>query len=214
MDQIESVEGIAKTVEEAIEIGLRQLGVDRDKAEIEIVSSGKSGILGFGSEPARVKVSLLKDIPEDAVIAKGVVDELLRHLDVDLVAYLKNLPEDEELSTIDVHGDDSGLLIGRKGETLGAFQFMVNYIVRAQTGERTRVNIDVEGYKQRRREILESQANSIASRVISSGHSFTLEPMSPAERRIVHMALSGRSDVVTESSGDEGSRRITVLPKR
>ena len=90
MDQIESVEGIAKTVEEAIEIGLRQLGVDRDKAEIEIVSKGKAGILGFGSEPARVRVSLLKDIPEDAIIAKTIVDQLLGYLDVDLVADFHN----------------------------------------------------------------------------------------------------------------------------
>jgi spoIIIJ-associated protein len=214
MEQIESVEGTAKTVEEAIEIGLRQLGVDRDKAEIEIVSRGKTGILGFGSELARVKVSLLKDIPDDTITAKGVVDELLKHLDLDLVAYLKNLSEDEEWPTIDIQGDDSGLLIGRKGETLGAFQFMVNYIVRGQTGEQSRVNIDIEGYKQRRREVLEAQARSIATRVIASGHSFTLDPMSPSERRIIHMVLSDRSDVSTESSGEEGSRRITVLPKK
>ena len=129
MDQIESVEGTAKTVEEAIEIGLRQLGVDRDQAEIEIVSRGKAGILGFGSEPARVRVSLLKDIPEGAIVAKSIVDELLRYLDVDLVAYSKNVSDEEELPTIEIHGDDSGLLIGRKGETLGAFQFMVNYIM-------------------------------------------------------------------------------------
>ena len=214
MDQIESVEETAKTVEEAIEIGLRQLGVDRGEAEIEIVSSGKAGILGFGSEPARVRVSLLKNIPEDAIIAKSIVDQLLGYLDVDLVAYLKNASEDDEFPRIDIQGDDSGLLIGRKGETLGAFQFMVNYIARGQTGQRTNANIDVEGYKQRRKEILEAQALSVASRVSSSGHSFTLDPMSPAERRIVHMALSGRSDIITESSGDEGARRVTVTPKR
>ena len=113
MDQIESVEGTAKTVEEAIEIGLRQLGVDRDQAEIEIVSRGKAGILGFGSEPARVRVSLLKDIPEGAIVAKSIVDELLRYLDVDLVAYSKNVSDEEELPTIEILGDDSGLLIGR-----------------------------------------------------------------------------------------------------
>jgi spoIIIJ-associated protein len=214
MDQMESVEETAKTVEEAVEIGLRQLGVDRDQAEIEIVSKGKTGILGFGSEPARVRVSLLKNIPEDAIITKGIVDQLLKYLGVDLVAYLKNASKDEEFPAIDIQGDDSGLLIGRKGETLGAFQFMVNYIARGQTGERSYANIDVEGYKERRREILEAQARSIASRVASSGHSFTLDPMSPAERRIVHMALSEHSDIVTESSGDEGARRITVAPKR
>ena len=214
MDQIESVEGTAKTVEEAIEIGLRQLGVDRDQAEIEIVSRGKAGILGFGSEPARVRVSLLKDIPEGAIVAKSIVDELLRYLDVDLVAYSKNVSDEEELPTIEIHGDDSGLLIGRKGETLGAFQFMVNYIVRGKTGERSRVNIDVEGYRQRRKEVLEAQARSVATRVSSSGYSFTLDPMSPSERRIIHMVLSARSDVITESSGEEGARRITVLPKR
>ena len=212
MDQ-DQVEVTARTVEEAIELALKQLDVERDEVEIEVVSKGKAGILGFGAELSRVRVSLLKDIPLLATEAKEVVDQLLARMGLSLASHLRNVPEEEpEVPRVDIDGDDSGLLIGRRGETLRAFQFLVNYILSHQRGERAFVALDVEQYRERRSQALQALATRLAERVAATGRPFTLEPMPPTERRIVHMALADHPKVATQSSGEEGNRSVTILP--
>lgn len=115
---------------------------------------------------------------------------------------------------IDITGEDSGLLIGRKGETLRALQFIVNLMVRKRAGEmNSRVVLDIEKYRERRHDSLRAMAARVADRVVASGRSIALEPMSAAERRVVHMALADHPRVTTQSAGSGEERKITILPK-
>lgn len=115
---------------------------------------------------------------------------------------------------IDISGDDSGLLIGRRGQSLQSLQFIVNLIVRKEFGESVRVVLDVERYRQRREESLRDMATKVAERVTQTGRGITLEPMSAADRRIVHLSLADREDVSTESVGFGEERKVSIFPKR
>ncbi len=115
---------------------------------------------------------------------------------------------------IDLTGEDSGLLIGRRGQTLQALQFLVTSIVRTQHGEAVRVSLDVEGYRNRREVALRDMATKVADRVVQTGRAISLEPMSPADRRIIHTSLTGHAGVTTESFGVGESRKVTILPRR
>ena len=205
------IETTGKTTEEAIEIALKELDVDRAKVEIDVVSKGKSGILGIGAEPARVRVTLLED-PDDVItITTEVLDEFISRLGVSAVTTLKQAHrEDLGGPVFEIEGDDSGLLIGRRGETLRALQFMVKFIVGKRLEARARVMIDVEGYQERRYQSLTSLARSVAQRVASSGRPVNLEPMPPDERRIVHVALADHPSVTTESVGIGDERQVVI----
>ena len=207
------IETSAKTKEEAIEIALKELDVDRGEVEIDVVSAGKSGILGIGSEPARVRVTLL-DAPNDVVKATSeVLDSLMSKLGVSVVVNLKQA-ESPDLGgpVFEIEGDDSGLLIGRRGETLRSLQFLLKVIVGRRLQARANLMLDVEGYQQRRYQTLENMANRVAQRVATTGQSIPLEPMPPDERRIVHLALAEHRQVTTESDGDGDFRKVVVHP--
>ena len=147
------------------------------------------------------------------VVAKITVDNLLRSMKVSATATPRPQQEGEEDTIeLDIEGEDSGLLIGRRGETLRALQFTVNLLVGQST--RGRVILDVEGYRERRYSSLRTLASRVAERVASTGRPITLEPMAPNERRVIHMALAENSRVATESTGMGESRKITVLPRR
>ena len=212
---MEPLEVEAKTVEEAIEIALKQLDVERDAVEIEVVSKGKAGILGFGSEPARVRASLRQEVPKLSTVAKEVADHLIARMRLSLTAYVRGGSGDpDEAPILDLEGDDSGLLIGRRGETLRAFQFLLNYMLTQRMGERVSVTVDVERYRQRRNEALEARALRLAERVAATGRPVTMEPMPASERRIVHMALADHPRVATQSMGEGEERRLTIQPRR
>ena len=208
-----TMEVTARTVEEAIEIALEQLGADRDQVEVDVISQGKGGILGFGAEPARIRVTLTSLPSNLPAVAKITVDNLLRSMKVSATATPRPQQEGEEDTIeLDIEGEDSGLLIGRRGETLRALQFTVNLLVGQST--RGRVILDVEGYRERRYSSLRTLASRVAERVASTGRPITLEPMAPNERRVIHMALAENPRVATESTGMGESRKITVLPRR
>ena len=201
----------AKTVEEAIELGLRELDVDRAEAEIDVISRGKAGILGIGSEPARVRVTRI-DTPSDVVkTTSEVIDNIISLLGVDVVSTLTQV-EREDLGgpVFEIEGDDAGLLIGRRGDTLKALQFLVKYLVSQKLDANVNILVDVEGYQDRRYQSLMSMARRVAQRVADSGRPITLEPMPPNERRIVHIALAGHHRVTTESTGSGSSRQVVV----
>ena len=207
------MEVTARSVEEAIEIALDQLGADRDQVEIDVISQGKGGILGFGAEPARIKVTMAALPSNLPAVAKLTVDSLLRSMKVSATATPRpQLAGEEDTIEMDIEGEDSGLLIGRRGETLRALQFTVNLLV----GQRAngRVILDVEGYRERRYNSLRALASRVAERVASTGRPITLEPMAPNERRVIHMALADNPRVATESTGFGESRKITVIPRR
>ena len=207
------IEISARTVEEAIEIALKELDADRVDVEVDVVSRGKSGILGIGSEPAVVRVSAIESAPDSVTVASSVIQTLIDHLDADVVLTLKQVHNDDLDGPIfEIEGDDAGLLIGRKGETLKTLQFLVRYVVSHKLDERVNLMIDVEGYQQRRHQSLENMAHRVARRVSDTGRSITLEPMPANERRIVHIALSDHPGVTTESTGFGDSRQVTVEP--
>jgi spoIIIJ-associated protein len=217
---MESLEARAKTVEEAIQQAISQLGVSREEVEVDVISEGKSGILGLGSDEAVVRVTPITSAPDEDITEyiQKTINELLGLLEVDGSAVLQPLPvvegeEPSEAISLNIEGDDLGILIGRRGQTLSCLQYIVRLIVGHQKRSWLPVIIDVEGYKQRRYQALQVFARQMAEQVNAKKMSFTLEPMSAYERRIIHLALAEHKDVITESIGQGESRRVVILPK-
>jgi spoIIIJ-associated protein len=208
----QSLERTGKTVDEAIELAILELGVGRDEVEVDVVSRGRAGILGIGAEPARVRVSLITGSAAGAGTALGVVNHLLSAMDVDAKPTIRSSgtgPDDPAI--IDIQGEDAGLIIGRRGETLRALQYVVNIILNRRD-EHTGIIVDVEQYRERRQRQLRQIATRMAERAVSSGQPVTLDPMTPADRRIVHVTLAEDRGVTTQSSGEGSERRVTITP--
>ncbi|MCH7605664.1 MAG: protein jag [Chloroflexi bacterium] len=205
----------ARTVEEATELALKELDVDRDEAEVEILSRGKTGFLGIGAELARVRVTKISHGDGAAAVAVETVGRILESAGVNVTRTLR-AAHDAEVGgpIIDLAGEDSGLLIGRRGQTLEALQLLVSLIVRNKFGEGVRVVLDVERYRQRRENSLRDMATKVAARVAQTSRSVTLEPMTPADRRIVHTTLTDHPGVTTESAGVGDNRKVTIMPKQ
>lgn len=202
-----------RSVEEAIELALKELDADRDEAEVEVLSRGKSGFLGIGAELARVRVTKVSKGGSAASLANETLSTILRSAGVNVSRTLRAAHDPEAGGpVIDLSGEDSGLLIGRRGLTLQSLQFLVNLIVRKQFGEDVRVILDVEGYRKRRESSLRDMAAKVAGRVVQSNRSVTLEPMSPADRRIIHTTLAEFPGVSTESMGVGDNRKVTIMP--
>ena len=219
---VESLEVSGKTVEEAIERALQQLGLTRDQVEVTVLNKGKSGFWGMGAEEAVVKVTPLVQAQQEgntAAVAKEALEELLKRMKLTArVEIGSDTPETSESEVapiaLEVKGDDLGILIGRQGETLAALQYIVRLIVAHHEKARVPLTIDVEGYRQRRYRSLRELAVRLAQKAVSSGQSMTLEPMPADERRIVHLALSVNPDVVTQSSGEGEMRKVVIMPRK
>ncbi len=207
---MDKVEMSAKIVEEAIELALKELGAEREEVAIEVISQGRPGFFGIGGEDARVRVTRLSASESLASQAIEAVNRVLSVLKVSAVATVRSSGDAEIGPTIDIDGEDSGLLIGKRGETLNAFQFLVNLVLNQSSRGHPLVVIDVEQYKERRSRALQTLASRVAERVVASGRSVTLEPMPASERRIIHMALANHSYVTTESTGEGRDRKVTV----
>ena len=209
----QSIVRTAKTVEEAIELATLELGVDRDEIEVDVVSRGRAGILGIGAEPAKVRVRLLGESGSGAGIALGVVGNLLRGMLVEATPTIRSTgtgPDDP--AVIDIQGEDAGLVIGRRGETLRALQFLANVVLSRHEDQPMRVVVDVESYRERRQGQLETIANRMAQRAIADGDPVTLDAMPAGDRRIIHMTLADNSGVTTASSGEGSQRCVTITP--
>jgi spoIIIJ-associated protein len=227
---VEGVEESGKTVHEAIGKALEKLGLDETEVEIEILSMGRSGILGIGGDRARVLVrpkggvaapapAAAPSTGEDTETAVGILEHLLELMSVDASIRVRapETPGDGlglVRGVLDVSGEDLGILIGRRGDTLSSLQFLVNLIVSRRLKARTAFGIDVEGYRRRREESLMGLALRMADRVKSTGQSITLEPMPPNERRIVHLTLAKDPNVITVSIGEGESRKVAITPRR
>ncbi len=219
---VESLEVSGKTVEEAIERALQQLGLTRDQVEVTVLNKGKSGFWGMGAEEAVVKVTPLVQAQQEgntAAVAKEALEELLKRMkltaQVEIGSDTTETSESEVAPiALEVKGDDLGILIGRQGETLAALQYIVRLIVAHHEKARVPLTIDVEGYRQRRYRSLRELAVRLAQKAVSSGQSMTLEPMPADERRIVHLALSVNPDVVTQSSGEGEMRKVVIMPRK
>lgn len=207
------IETMAKTLEEAIEIALKELDAEREEVEINVLSRGKSGILGIGGEPAKVRVTVLGQPDEVVKVTTRVLQDLVSKMSVSAVVTLeKELDKDVGGPVFDIDGDDSGLLIGRRGETLRALQLLVSFIASRQLQERASIFLDIGGYQKRRYEVLTNLSQRVAQRVASTGRSISLEPMPPNERRVIHMSLADYSGVHTVSTGSGDQRQVVVRP--
>lgn len=218
---MESIEVSAKTVEEAVEQALEQLGLSREEVEVTVLKEGKAGFLGVGAEEATARVTPLTQVREEsrvAAVAKEVLEELLSRMkltaEVELKSSLEGASAETESIVLEVKGDDLGILIGRRGETLASLQYLVRLIIAHYQKARVPLTIDVEGYKQRRYQSLRELALRLAQKAKSSGRSVTLEPMPADERRIVHLALSVNPDVTTQSIEEGEVRKVVILPRK
>jgi len=188
--------------------------------EVTVLKEGRSGIMGLGAEEAEVRVRPFSPMAGESITetAKGILETLLATIGVDAsVAPHPTPPVEGKEGTppiaFDIKGEDLGILIGRLGQTLASLQYIVRLIVAHKTKTWVPVVIDVEGYRQRHSEKLEALASRIAELVKVKGVPFTLRPMSPYERRIIHIALVEHPDVTTESTGEGEARRVVILPK-
>ncbi len=198
-----------KTVEEAIAAALEEAGIDREDAEIEIIDEGNKGFLGIGSKEATVKVTKKQALAED--IAKdflyGIFEKMGMFVKIDVKTEGENL-------NIDLSGENMGLLIGHRGETLTSLQYLTNLAVNRSVKERCRVLLDTENYKEKREETLKRLAKKIADKTLKYRRNVTLEPMTPYERRIIHSALQDYDNISTYSIGEEPNRKIVVAYKK
>jgi len=291
---VDGVEAEGRTVNEATDKALEELGLMRAEVDVEVLTEGRPRLLGFRGEPARVRVTpkpapvappvsprrtqivdeerdeeedeeeeydeddeegdeeeyedededeeyeeeeelppeLQRPVrvpvveiehvpadPADVAVAVEVLENLIRMVGLDAAV----TPREPETagdgigmiqSVLDIDGEDLGLLIGRRGQTLASLQYLLNLICAKKIGKRVAFGVDVDGYRRRREESLVSLARRTASRVRTSGRTVTLEPMPPSERRIIHLALADDPDIVTVSIGEGEGRKVAVTPSR
>jgi len=204
----EMLEKTAKTVQDAIDMALQELNADIDDVEIDIIDEGTKGIFGIGGKYAKVQVRL-KDLRSDDGLL--FLQNVFEGMDVDVDIEME---EDEESILLKVSGRDSGIIIGRRGETLDALQYLTSLVVNKRTDEYKRVTVDIENYRQKREETLVRLADRLADRVIRYRRSVTLEPMNPYERRIIHSTLQDNDYVETYSVGEDPNRKVVITLKQ
>lgn len=204
------IEVSAKTVSDAITEACQKLMVSSDKLEYEVVEEGSTGFLGIGAKPAIIKAKV-KDSIED--VAKIFLDDVFKAMNLEVVINIK-YDENERFMDIDLSGNEMGVLIGKRGQTLDSLQYLVSLVVNKDVEDYIRVKVDTENYRQRRKETLENLAKNISYKVKRTKRSVSLEPMNPYERRIIHSALQNDKYVTTHSEGDEPFRHVVVALKK
>jgi len=239
-----TLEVIAPSVDEAVARGLEQLGVSREMIAVDILDEGAKGFLGFGSRQVRVRLTLTlapgasaDEAVEVAPLAGSALQvaapadtddhlldftaqttrELLGKMKINarVTSHYGEADADGEIPVlVDIRGDDLSVLIGRRAETLNALQYILALIVSKEATNWVQVIVDVEGYRARRERQLRQLARRMAEQAIRTGKRQVLEPMSSAERRIVHLELRNHADVTSESVGDEPNRKVTILLKK
>lgn len=204
------IEVSAKTVNDAITEACQQLQVSSDKMEYEVIEEGASGFLGIGAKPAVIKAWVKCSIRDDA---RNFLNDVFAAMKMTVVVEVQ-YDEEEKNMDIELSGDDMGVLIGKRGQTLDSLQYLVSLVVNKNVDEYIRVKVDTENYRARRKETLENLAKNIAYKVKRNKRPVSLEPMNPYERRIIHSALQNDKYVTTHSEGDEPFRRVVVTLKR
>jgi spoIIIJ-associated protein len=205
-----SIESSGKTIEEALESALAQLQVPPERVEVEVLEEPGRAVMGLVSTDARIRVTVLR---ENALEAERFLVEVLARMGIAAeVEHRLGLPE-ESPSILDVRGEDLGVLIGWRGDTLRALQLLVNTMIRQNLPDAPSVVIDVERYRARREDSVREVALRAADRAKRNQERVGLEPMRPYERRAVHTALAEDPEVTTESEGEEPDRRVVITPK-
>ena len=200
----------AKTVEEAITTASLEFDVASEDLDYEVVEKGSTGFLGLGSKPAIIKARKKESFIDDI---KEYLDNLFRAMDIETKVNIE-FDEADSSMTIDLEGPDMGILIGKRGQTLDALQYLISLYVNKKSESYIRVKLDTENYRARRKDTLENLAKNIAFKVKRTRRTFTLEPMNPYERRIIHSALQNDKYVATRSEGEEPYRKVVVYLKK
>jgi len=231
-----------KTIDQAIETACQEFGVPRGKLNIEIISEGTTGLFGLGSKKAKIKASLLTldvdlglayDKPEKparertvrkeeprvsspavhdtAVRAQKLLEGILQRMNVNARVEPQEMPDSILLV---IEGNDNGLLIGKRGQTLDALQYLVNKAVNRQEKDRKQIIIDTEDYRKKREESLVALAEKLAQKAKRTRKAVTLSNMNARERRIIHLALQGDDSLTTKSRGEGSHRKIIIQPSR
>jgi spoIIIJ-associated protein len=223
---MKSVETEGKTTEEAIDKACEELGVSRKDLEVEVLSNGSSGFLGLGVKNARIRATVkeksaprisevrplraLSDL-QVAETARKTLQDILRLLEVEATVDLK---EESERILLDIKGDGSGLLIGRKGQTLDAIEYLINKIVHKDAEDKKRIVVDTENYRLRREDSLVKLAQRLAEKAKRLGRPVTISPMSAHDRRIIHLALQDDKTLRTWSTGSGLYRKVIISPEK
>lgn len=220
-----SVEATGKTVEEAIAEALAELDIDEQDADIQVLDEGARGLFGLvARREARVRVTArhgeteveteveTEDRPDKVSVVRDVVSKLAELMGMTDVH--TRVHEDELGRRVEVGGQGASVMIGRRGQTLDAVQYLVNVIGTRASEDRVPVAVDVDGYRRRREQTLRQLADRAADRARRSGSDVRLDPMSGYERRVVHMALQADDSVYTESEGEDPFRRVVVSSRR
>ena len=206
------VETTAKTIEEAIDIALVELNASREEVEIKVINKGKTGLLGFGNEQAKVKVEKVGDVPENTQLAYEILRNFLEYLESPMKITTKILDNGNVSDLIiSLDGEDAALLIGRRGETLRSLQYIINLMIQKKVDNKDElISLDVEGYIEKKFNNLSQLARKMEKTVIRNGKSISMEPMSAYERRYIHRFFTDSKKIITESE-DFGRNRHVVL---
>lgn len=207
---MEFIEISAKTVDDAVIAACQQLSITSDKLEYEVVEEGKTGFLGIGEKPAIIKARAKATLQDNV---KAFLNDVFAAMNIEV---LVNIEYDEEAKNMDINltGEDMGMLIGKRGQTLDSLQYLVSLVANKETEEYVHVKVDTENYRERRKATLENLARNMAHKAKRLRKSVSLEPMNPYERRIIHAALQDDRYVTTHSEGDEPYRRVVITPKQ
>ena len=235
---MEYIEVTGKSVEEAITNACTKLGIPSSKLDYEVIDEGSSGFLGIGSKPALIKARVkeekeivaesVKEVVKEEVketvknssdtanveeVAKNFLNDVFAAMKMEVIVDTK-YDDAEKTLDIDMRGEEIGVLIGKRGQTLDSLQYLVSLVVNKGRADYIRVKLDTENYRERRKETLENLAKNIAYKVKRTKRPVSLEPMNPYERRIIHSALQNDKYVTTHSEGEEPFRRVVVSLKK
>ncbi|GGK33734.1 Jag protein [Caldalkalibacillus thermarum] len=212
-----------KTVEEAVRLALEELGATEDQVEIKVLQEPSRGFLGLGAKPALVEVTLMQaetekmkpaeQEPTQAVVEAAIqfLQDVLPQMGVGQVQVAAETRDGQVW--LNISGERLGIAIGRRGQTLDALQYLTNVVANRRADHHVRLILDAENYRQRRKQALEQLADRLAKKVIRTREKIVLEPMSAAERKIIHTHLQHYAGVITKSEGEEPNRRVVLIPK-
>ena len=201
---MEFTEISAKTVDDAITEACQKFSVTSDKLEYEVIEEGSAGFLGIGFKAAVIKARVKSSVTDTA---REFLNDVFEAMNLAVVIDVK-YDDLEHFMDIDLSGDEMGILIGKRGQTLDSLQYLTSLVVNKDVDNYIRVKVDTENYRKRRKDTLENLAKNIAFKVKRTKRPVSLEPMNPYERRIIHSALQNDKYVVTHSEGDEPFRRV------
>ena len=198
------LEKTGKTVEEAVELALKEFNVSEENVNIEVLEEPAKGLLGIGAKPALVRVTL-KENRNDKI--NEFLNRVAGFMNISLKTEIK---EQDGRISVNMEGNDMGLLIGYRGETLEALQTLVGVVANRDADEYVKIDLDAENYREKRKEVLKNLAIKKANDAIRYNKNITLEPMNAYERRIIHMALQNNNKITTYSIGEEPYRKIVI----